>query len=61
MPSTGPPLLIKARNATYCLSLPQIDEVSAEDTDYIPTEEDILLCRQRTTGIVTKEFMIDGA
>lgn len=35
-----------------------IDRIGAED--YCPTEQDILLSRVRTTGIITEEYDIDG-
>jgi len=36
----------------------KIDEL-AED-DYLPTEEDILYCRNRTTGITSQEYLVDS-
>jgi guanine nucleotide-binding protein G(t) subunit alpha len=38
--------------------LEKIDEVAA--ADYLPSEQDVLRSRVRTTGIVENEFIIDG-
>lgn len=34
--------------------------LSFASSDYIPSEEDCLLCRSRTTGIIQQSFEIDG-
>lgn len=35
-----------------------IDRIS--DDDYVPTEQDVLRCRVKTTGIVETEFDFNG-
>ncbi|GAM23687.1 hypothetical protein SAMD00019534_068620 [Acytostelium subglobosum LB1] len=41
--------------AGYCMK--HIDRIGAED--YIPTQDDVLRCRQRTTGMKETEFMVE--
>jgi len=44
-------------SANYFLD--RVEELSADD--YLPTEQDVLRSRVRTTGIVENEFVIDGS
>lgn len=46
-------------NESFGTFVERIDVLS--QPDYVPTEEEVLLCRIRTTGITSQEYEVEGA
>ena len=46
-------------NESFGTFVERVDVLSTPD--YVPTEEEVLLCRIRTTGITSQEYEVEGA
>mmetsp|Transcript_81012 Transcript_81012/g.161563 ORF Transcript_81012/g.161563 Transcript_81012/m.161563 type:complete len:360 (-) Transcript_81012:208-1287(-) len=46
-------------NESFGTFVERVDVLATQD--YVPTEEEVLLCRIRTTGITSQEYEVDGA